>query len=284
VTRAVPSTRAFGAAVITWLAVAGCARTRPFETPRGPHLRVLTYNVNWGCPAPRSALEAILEARADVICLQETTPTWESFLRPALLATHPHSRIHHDGAAGGQIVFSRWPVAEVGAARPAGAYFAGWFLRLDTPIGQVQTLSVHLRPPVDDQGRFGVGPYFSTKTIRLKELQELCAHLEPDVPTLILGDFNEKDGGPALTWLRAQGFTDALREFDRRSPTWRWQTSTVTLRARLDHVFHSGHLYALEARVIPKGGSDHFPLLAVLEARRAKRPDEADGTDRPANR
>ena len=61
---------------------AGCARTRPFEKPTGPHVRVLTYNVNWGGPAVATSVEAIRAAEADVVCLQETTPAWG---RPAYL-------------------------------------------------------------------------------------------------------------------------------------------------------------------------------------------------------
>ena len=244
---------------------AGCARTRPFEKPTGPHVRVLTYNVNWGGPGAAASGEAVRAAEADVVCLQETTPSWEPALRRALAASHPHVLSRHAGGAGGQAVFSKWPVAETAWHRPPGAFFHGWFLRAETPLGPLQLLAVHLRPPCDDEGRFGVGPYFATKKLRLREMQALAGRLEAGAPTLVLGDFKEQDRGPALKWLVRRGYTDALREFDRGTKTWRWQTSTLTLRARLDHIFYSKALHALEARVIPKGGSDHFPLLGVFE-------------------
>lgn len=252
------------------LASTGCTATRPFEKPAGPHIRVLTYNVNFGGPAPRSTLGAIREARADIICLQESTPVWEQILRPALARDYPHVRFRHAGAAGGQGIFSRWPVTEVAFVRPKAGWFPGWIVKVATPIGPVQFLSVHLRPPADDRGRFGLRPYFTTKKIRLQEVQELSTHLKPGIPTVILGDFNENDGGPPLRWLQQQGYTDALREFDHKTHTWRWPTSTITLRGRLDHILYSKRLHALEARVIQKGGSDHFPLLAVLELKREK--------------
>ncbi|MBL7223591.1 MAG: endonuclease/exonuclease/phosphatase family protein [Candidatus Brocadiae bacterium] len=256
-------------ALLLALAAAGCARTREFEQPTGPHIRVLTYNVNWGMPQRAQTLAAIREARADVVCLQETTREWERILRQELSPSYAHTHFVHGGGAGGQAILSRWPVEVLRAVRPTGAFFHGWFVELQTPLGPVQVLGVHLRPPVDDQGRFGVSAYFATKDVRLKEVQALHAHLRPDTPTLILGDFNEKDNGPALKWLRKQGFTDALREFDRKTRTWQWHTSTITLRGRLDHILYSEQLHALEARVIPKGGSDHFPVLAILEKRRA---------------
>ena len=248
---------------------AGCAGTRPFEKPQGPHIRVLTYNVNYGGPAPRSGLEAIQEAKADIICLQETTPDWERVLRPGLAEDHPHVLFRHRGAAGGQGVFSRWPLAETAFVRPEAGWFHAWILEAKTPIGPVQILSVHLRPPASDKGRFTASAYFATKQVRLQEVRDLHARLKPGVPTLLLGDFNENDGGPPLKWLQQKGYTDALREFDRRTATWRWPTRYLTLRARLDHILYSRDLHALEARVIQKGGSDHFPLLGVFERRRS---------------
>src|SRR5687767_4438514 len=69
----------------------GCARTAPQqpqqqavpirELPAGPTVRVMTYNVNWGAVRPNLAVAAIREADADVVCLQETTPEWETYLR-----------------------------------------------------------------------------------------------------------------------------------------------------------------------------------------------------------
>lgn len=250
---------------------AGCARTRPFQTPTGPQVRVLTCNVNWGGPKRERTLDAIRRAGADVVCLQETSPAWERFLRPRLAARYPHARFRHHGLAGGHAVFSRWPVAELDAMRPPGGFFPGWLLEAHTPIGPVQVLCVHLRPPCDERGRFGIRPYYWTKKVRLKEIQELFARLRPGLPTLILGDFNEKDNGPTLRWLGEQGFTDALREFDRSTPTWRWRYGLITLRGRLDHILCSRELRALEARVLRQGGSDHYPLLAVFERRTGRR-------------
>src|SRR2546425_274226 len=62
----------------------GCRATRIAQTPIGPHFRILTYNVNWGGPAPDVAAKIIRESGAEIVCLQETTPDWERFLRSAL--------------------------------------------------------------------------------------------------------------------------------------------------------------------------------------------------------
>src|SRR6266496_1685011 len=64
--------------------VAGCRSTWQAEGPAGPHIRVLTYNVNWGAPGANLAADIIRLSGADIVCLQETTPQWEQFLRREL--------------------------------------------------------------------------------------------------------------------------------------------------------------------------------------------------------
>lgn len=246
----------------------GCRPVRKPEGPTGPHASVMTYNVNFGGPRPDLAAEAIRNADADIVALQETNPAWERFLRPRLEEHYAHMRFRHCGGAGGMAFLSKWPLRERAYARPEAGWFPGWVVEVQTPVGPVQFLNVHLRPPVSDRGRLGVGPYFSTKPIRLAEIQALHEHLEPGKPAIILGDFNEDDSGRAVRWLREQGMTDALREFDRCTSTWRWRTRYLTLRNRLDHIFYPPGLYCLSARVIKAGGSDHFPVIALFQKAR----------------
>src|SRR6185503_585402 len=71
-------------ALLPLLLAAGCRSTRQPEEPVSPHVRVLSYNVNWGVPRPDLAVEIIRDSGADIVCLQETTPEWEDLLRRAL--------------------------------------------------------------------------------------------------------------------------------------------------------------------------------------------------------
>ncbi len=254
------------ATTLACLAALGCAPTRKPAEPTGAHVSVLTYNVNFGGPRPELAAEAIRNADADVVALQETSPAWERFLKPRLAGLYAHRRFRHAGGAGGMGFLAKWPLREVFYARPKAGWFPGWLVEVTTPVGPVQLLNVHLRPPVSDRGSVGIGPYLSTRNIRLLEIQSLHKQLEPGKPTIVLGDFNEDDSGRAVGWLRKQGMTDALREFDRRTTTWRWRTRYLTLRHRLDHVLHSPELHCLSARVLDAGASDHLPLLTVFEA------------------
>jgi endonuclease/exonuclease/phosphatase family metal-dependent hydrolase len=73
----------------------GCHSVRQAEAPAGPHFRLLTYNVNWGRPRPELAAEIIQQSGADIVCLQETTPQWEQFLRSALSNDYPFAQFRN---------------------------------------------------------------------------------------------------------------------------------------------------------------------------------------------
>jgi endonuclease/exonuclease/phosphatase family metal-dependent hydrolase len=237
------------------------------EIPAGPHLKVLTFNVNYGAPGPDAALAAIREADADLVCLQETTPAWEAFLRAGLGDRYPNADFHHARGAGGSAVLTKFPLRRGRVIPSAVGWFPALVYTADTPLGAIQVLNLHLHPAVSEAGSFTPAAYLSTSpAARLEELREIERHLNPELPALLLGDFNEGDSGAAIARLRERGFKDALPEFDAYSPTWRWRTSLgFTVKHRLDHVLYSPHWRCAAARVIAEGASDHFPVVAVLE-------------------
>ena len=247
----------------------GCARTAPQQAlaapgpPAGPTVRVMTYNVNWGGARPDLAVMAIREADADVVCLQETTPEWEAYLRLELAATYPHLMFRHSGGAGGLAFLSRNPLEDVEYIQTPG-WFPGWLVRAETSIGTVQFLAVHLRPPLGENGGVSVSGYLRSREVRVREVQTLHARLNASAPAIILGDFNENESGEAFQWLIGQGLINALASADGQTHTWEWRTSLDTLRNRFDHILLSPNLRAEDARVMRAGASDHFPVVASI--------------------
>ncbi len=242
------------------------------ELPVEPYFRVLTYNVNWGGPRKDLALEAITQANADVVCLQETNESWERYLRPKLTGVYSSITFRHSPGAGGMAIFSRRPVRSLYYGRPKAGWFAAWVLVAETRIGPVQLANVHLRPPLKEGGGFDLSTYFRTRTIRRKEVEEVYQHIDADYATIVLGDFNEGEDGGAIGFLSERGFTNALSEFDRYAKTWEWDSSASLpgkLSARLDHIMYSPSLHCLQARVIKAGASDHYPVLAVFRKKAA---------------
>src|SRR5262245_31477767 len=64
--------------------ICGCRKTRVGVAPIEPHVKVLTYNVNYGNPRPELAADIIRRSGAEIVCLQETNPQWAQYLRREL--------------------------------------------------------------------------------------------------------------------------------------------------------------------------------------------------------
>jgi endonuclease/exonuclease/phosphatase family metal-dependent hydrolase len=160
---------------------------------------------------------------------------------------------------------------------------SGWFPALrvvtDTPLGRVQALCVHLHPPVTEGGSW-VGGYLTTGPVRRAELEEFLESLDPALPTLVAGDFNEGTSGDALELLEANGLRTALPEFHPGAKTWHWPVAgSLELTGQLDHVAYGAELEPVDAAVQRVGNSDHFPVTVTFVAagKNAVRPPPPSG-------
>ena len=277
--------------IIALLAVAGCAgHVRQPEVPTGPSLKVMTWNVNWGGPGAGLAVRAILDADADIVCLQETTPAWEKYLREQLSARYPFMAFSPAdrrlrGAfeaqtpqryriAGGLAFLAKEAGVEVAFVPSVTGWFDSLIMQFQTPIGPVQVNNVHLQPIANDKGSFTIAAYFSSGGRHEREIERFHAPLKQGVPAICVGDFNEGDGGSAVEWLEEHGMTSALPEFDRSTDTWQWDLGWITLHKRLDHTLYSPELHCHSASVLKAGASDHLPVVAVFGMKQS-----ATGTD-----
>ena len=179
----------------------------------------------------------------------------------------------HRGGAGGMAVLSRLPLVETEFLPPTGD---GWFpaarVVVQTAFGRLQALSVHLHPPVSEGGSF-ISGHFTTPAVRAGEIETFFARLEPALPTLIAGDFNEEEDGNVMKFLTGKGMLSALQRFAPDQPTWRWDTAVGTLHRQLDHVVYDRRLEVVSAEIRVAGRSDHLPVIAVVT--RGGRPTQA---------
>jgi endonuclease/exonuclease/phosphatase (EEP) superfamily protein YafD len=251
-------------------ACSSCSEHGPVREPGEPatdQLRVVSYNVNFGLAGDPQGVRAIGPLRGDIVFLQETNAEWESAFVEALGRRYPHHRFTHptDWPAGGMGVLSRFPIESITELPSFDGFFFAWRVVLATNLGRIQVLNVHLRPPMSDGGSWVVG-YFSTRENRLEEIEHHLAALDPKLPTLIVGDFNEESDGLALGRLAQLGYGDATAQFQPKQPTWQWRLSSgVTLRFQLDHILHDMHFVPVASQIVATGNSDHFPLWADFE-------------------
>jgi endonuclease/exonuclease/phosphatase (EEP) superfamily protein YafD len=226
-------------------------------------LRVLSFNVNWARAGDARSVQAVREADADLVFLQETNAAWQAALEPALAGVYPHRAFRHCDRAGGLAVLSRHPFEDLDYLPPApGAWWPAWRLLFETPLGRVQALHLHLYPAMEESGRTSLRGWLGSRAVRLREVQQHAASLVPGLPTLVVGDLNENLHGRALGYLRGRGLRTALAPGHR---TWRWRTRLGTVRLQLDHVVHCARLRPLRVEVPEWGGSDHLPVLCSFE-------------------
>jgi endonuclease/exonuclease/phosphatase (EEP) superfamily protein YafD len=259
---------ALGAATISGAVLfSSCAH--PSRVARAPtaaaaHVKVKTYNLNYGLAGEPETLAAIGEGDPDVVFLQETSERWEAFIRREYRARYPYMKFHHCCGAGGLGVISKHRFEEKDYLEgPEGSWFPALRVIVDSPIGALQVLTVHLHPPATESGSFVKG-YFTTDAIREAEMKAFFAHLDPSLPTLIVGDFNEPDGD-AVRFLQDQGLRTGLPEFAPRKKTWRWKLPVGSITSRLDHIVYNDLLEPLNVEVLEAGNSDHLPVVAIFE-------------------
>lgn len=238
-----------------------------FEASDDAHLVVLTFNVNYGLAGDARNIEAVRDADADIVLLQETTEAGAEAFAEALVDDYPHLSFEDCCNAGGLGYLSKHPILLDDYLEPPdieGAWFPAWRVVVQTPLGPVQTLSVHLRPPVSDSGSW-VSGQFTTPKIRAKEIEAFWALLDHDMPTIVAGDFNEGKNGRAVKFLEEQGMVSALPQVSRNAKTWHWPTKVGELTAMLDHVVYGPPLELVHAEVLDEGVSDHYPVRAVFK-------------------
>jgi len=189
---------------------------------------------------------------------------------------YPYQLFRHseNWCAGGMGLLSKYPFEEVNWLPARSQWFHGWIIKVDSPLGPIQFLNTHLRPPIQAGDSMIPSPvaFYTSKSERLVDLQDWSINLNPSMMTIILGDFNESHKGifygKAIQWLETPelGYRDAIDEFD-PSVTWEWPLPMrMKLSANFDHIFYrKKELVCLLAGVRRQGASDHFPVVAVFQ-------------------
>lgn len=239
------------------------------KKPKGD-FRVVTYNMNWGedglsITSPKKTLAVLKKISADVVVLQEVTPFWFNALKANLSSVYPYMAFMEDTHAGGMAYISKYPVNNVRYVKPPveGEWHLGIIMDVNSPLGQLQILNLHLTPPLISKlnPSFNLGPFFSSCQIREKEIEYFYNLIDPNKPTIIAGDFNEGDNGLVSYFLNYRGFRDAPSPSEY---SWKWKVGMFTAKRKLDHVFYNSYFKLDKVQIIHDGDSDHFPIVVDL--------------------
>lgn len=234
-------------------------------------LLLMTYNLNYGNPSFEATLDAIAAAACDVVLLQEVSADWRDALIRRFAGTYPSRAFHlHARPAGGLAVLSKLPLADDelwAAPAETGAWYPAERVVVTTAFGALQLLNVHLRPALD-RGSWVRG-FLTTPDVRRDEIAAYWQRLDPALPTIVAGDFNEDPTGLAVAYLGERGMT---RVPTKGPTTWRYAATTrgktyELLKMDIDHVMIDHRLGATGAHVVEAGASDHRPVVVTIAPR-----------------
>jgi vancomycin resistance protein VanJ len=245
--------------------LASCGQ-RPLEPrdpdPGVPHFVVASFNIFDERSTRPETIEAIGATGADVIALQETTPESEAIIRARYAEKYPYSLFKL-----GIGFLSSFPMTERDYLPSFDGWHSGLHVSVETPAGIVELLNVHLAAP---EGRFlkSLSSMADLPRVHREQMQDFvdkCARK----PVIVLGDFNEDDAGAAVGLLESQGFVNILPLYHPGQFTWQGSSVGNQFKQVLDHVMFSPSLVPLNSWVGERGVSDHFPVMAHLEATRS---------------
>lgn len=253
------------------LLIAACALA---STATAQTLRIATYNLNWANGRGEQVLDAIGTADPDLICFQETTVQSEQFLRKHLAKSHPHFHAagHEGKYAAERFAFaSRTELRAVSFVPPSAGLFGFYTARTELAGKTVHVANVHLTPVLlqrDGGIRDALEAISKAEERHALEIAAIADAIDPQQPTIVVGDFNSLSTFRAPRRLVELGFVDAyasVHEDADTHHTWTVPTRPLPLSMRIDYVFHTPHFVTTDAEILRREGSDHSLVVAELD-------------------
>lgn len=233
----------------------GCAPRRLPE-PERTELTAMTWNLYFQAHDQPGVEEVLAQVDPDLLFLQETTPAWQTRLQ----GLFPYQQwVPGPQAGGGVALLSKYPMEGMVVHQVQGARFPAQRAEIQSPLGSVEVLNLHLIPPFGPRGSLITG-FFRTKQPRYREVQAL---LELGVPDLACGDFNASEREASVSLMEKAGMVSALPEYAPGQHTWHGPGERE-FHWRIDHCMVGPAFVTTSAQILELGPSDHYPLWVGL--------------------
>eukprot|EP01100_Stratorugosa_tubuloviscum_P006106 TRINITY_DN2650_c0_g2_i1.p1 TRINITY_DN2650_c0_g2~~TRINITY_DN2650_c0_g2_i1.p1 ORF type:complete len:434 (-),score=144.88 TRINITY_DN2650_c0_g2_i1:56-1357(-) len=237
-----------------------------------------TYNLNYALCVigtlpieENSIVEALISCQADIVCLQETSIDWEFFLKTHQTLKQIYKYFlfqapgNHSIPAGGIGIISKFPISSCKSIESPVRWFPAhlYEISVPNPIGVIQVLNLHLRPPLTESALPLLHAYVNSKSERVKEVLFYSKYIDFKKPIIVCGDFNEGINGASVQfWIKNMLMNHCLKEHKSQIATWHWKLpGGLEVSAQFDHMFYA-NLLCKSARCIHSGVSDHYPVVA----------------------
>jgi endonuclease/exonuclease/phosphatase (EEP) superfamily protein YafD len=250
---------------------------RPF-TPavEGEPFTVMSFNVLGLNASPETTWAALADGVPDILAMQEYTPGMRRVALAELGHLYPYHVEQPYPGIHGLGLLSRYPLTEIDASHLDATRWRVQIARVDVDGRSLLVYNVHLTSSnvfayLDSVATLaqGLERDFALREAQMQRLLDDIA--TRDEPVIVVGDINSADLSDVQRMLR-RTLNDSHRVAGRglghtfSAYPWRWRGVPIPSRVlRLDGVYYSGELVALESRVGREAGtSDHLPMWARL--------------------
>lgn len=253
-------------------------------------MRIYSWNMLYRNAELERAFDFVSEADFDIFCLQEVPEVFLEKLKalPFHIASHKEADVEHAGVRFPiyTVTLSRFPITGSKAivlppyVQPLrGKLAAGILYTLRLWGHAVDQRRFSSMTDIDQDGRslriFNLHLRLAYPALRLREFEEAMTERDPELPTIVCGDFNivESPRVSLLNWLLGGKATDTLfytrershieRRFVEHSLTnvMRGKVTHGLSRSQLDHILVSHAFRVQDASVLSdRCGSDHHPI------------------------
>jgi endonuclease/exonuclease/phosphatase (EEP) superfamily protein YafD len=217
-----------------------------------PGLKIISFNVLRSNTLYQETEAYLKAADADVILLMEVNSDWKNALA-SLRQSHPYGTATVQEDHSGNAIYSRVPLVDF----QVDGFVAGGMPCITAVVKHgdrvVRLIGVHPLPP---WGR-------NELAVQLAQFEAVARQVSatPEIPALVLGDFNAAPWSQAISLLREKTILD----FRTPKPVWRptWQR-TGLLALPIDHALCTQQLFFERREIGPELGSDHRPQELLL--------------------
>lgn len=254
-------------------------------------ISLLIYNVLYNNQEVESLRELIRDTDPDIILLSEPTEWWLEQLS-GLENEYPYTLFQPQENHYGKLFYSRLELENPEIRFLIDPKVPSILTKVRLRSGTLVTLyGAHPRPPglkppdeeKDSDNEEEEGHEDNEREdsdMRDAELLTIAKEVKElgDVPVIVAGDFND------VAWSHTthlfQRISGLLDPRVGRGLFNTFDTGNHLMRYPLDHVFASQHFLLVEMRRLPNIGSDHFPILVILDYKPRDSEDEEPQPDK----
>lgn len=164
----------------------------------------------------------------------------------------------------GNAILSRYPITEVGTdylplvGTPMRRGVLG--ASVATDLGEILVISTHLQH-VNDSDFHDVDPEADLLPVHTEQIDTILRHWAGRDPAVLMGDFNARPDWAQIQQIIDAGWVDSWAEAGVGDG---FTSGAANPMFRIDYVFHTPGLRAVDAGVLISRASDHFPVVVDL--------------------